>query len=1192
MVCYTSSNSVGRCRPTLSDEFIFEMSTENRQKVTSYLVTKHSWKGKYKRILEISDLFISTYNPQTLELTNQWPFKVVCSIKATPRVGSLPIEFSIHLNLKGKIDTIRFSSDFTTDILTCALIHSDQFLDPPPVRKKFVSYKYHYSQNRIPCILQLSESSLQQLDFDSNILIAEYFFQNMIEICRVSDTPGAFYVSYSIYKRLHFFICDHIEDLLLNLCHISSENLAVHMSVKNDVIFTLNHFLINRFGKFGSDICITSLVEFQVYKFSPRHNQPSKRLFCLSEKCIVERDIGSYRIITLRPLESIHCLVKCGENCQNFVVEYITGEQRIYSCAERDNLLVSLLESVKSSGNVNAHVKSRITDRKLRILPFCNDLDEENESQIAKLLCSSATNLEQFRICLERFNANIPYSGLMYSVSQEGLFTENKEKLIVACLSTVLDFDPTQNSTVWESIFLVLRRLFASKAGFQAFTSVPGLREKLGHKVIQSLKLNQEAVTYAALDCLNCLMQPMHNNYDLKFEQSNKTSLLSSPKFLEYLLDVFCDHVNHGTGALQITNMLDFLTFALCEPYSETTLGEQFDKVLDLVADRGQIFMKLFENSTNSILKGAGLIMKSLIEESNPSVSRNLQEMALSEGAVLRHLRSALFTQSSDLRFLTNRQLSRRLIGLWAAENPSTLDLLRQVLPYGLINCLFSTERAPETFNDDLLHVRDNLNMADQQFNQKADNLQKKLENQLDQFLQHWRLKQDLNFLRNKNKNQRPITLRRRRQRVKVQVYNWKLFYYTFYKDFNRPDLIWNHKTRQELKEALDKEIRALDTDKELAGTLPTAWNFLEYEVLDELSLKILIGFPRINLQVNYPSLINEIKVGDYYLRLLLEEDKSGVNPIPLSDSKNFFLQIYHHFLLTNIIEMKCLCLKALTLVYIRCWQEIGYFADVKCIMMMLEQVKNFIRGVGQVAMCVLGTKTLDYGERDNLIAFLDALCANKDNVKEMIKYQNFKYLIDIACLLHMCPSTHKVRVPNQSNLIEASPDSQFGRDVQEWYFSDKNKERSGPYSFQEMKEFYQKEEINEKTKCWARGMDQWRPMNHISQFRWHVLASGRPTLPPEETTTMILNMLIKICRFYPPSVLPHLVQLFLTFDPVIVEKVATLLLLIVEDNVAVSRLYLTGAFYFILMYTGSNVLPIAKCLHYAHNKQAYRSEK
>ena len=41
--------------------------------------------------------------------------------------------------------------------------------------------------------------------------------------------------------------------------------------------------------------------------------------------------------------------------------------------------------------------------------------------------------------------------------------------------------------------------------------------------------------------------------------------------------------------------MLDFLTFALCVPYSETTDGKQFDQLLEMVASRGRIIFKLFE---------------------------------------------------------------------------------------------------------------------------------------------------------------------------------------------------------------------------------------------------------------------------------------------------------------------------------------------------------------------------------------------------------------------------------------------------------------------------------------------------------------------------------------------------------------------------------------------------------------------
>ena len=58
----------------------------------------------------------------------------------------------------------------------------------------------------------------------------------------------------------------------------------------------------------------------------------------------------------------------------------------------------------------------------------------------------------------------------------------------------------------------------------------------------------------------------------------------------------------HGTGALVISAMLDFLTFALCAPYSETTDGGHFDSLLETVAANGRIIFKLFQVSKESTL--------------------------------------------------------------------------------------------------------------------------------------------------------------------------------------------------------------------------------------------------------------------------------------------------------------------------------------------------------------------------------------------------------------------------------------------------------------------------------------------------------------------------------------------------------------------------------------------------------------
>lgn len=76
------------------------------------------------------------------------------------------------------------------------------------------------------------------------------------------------------------------------------------------------------------------------------------------------------------------------------------------------------------------------------------------------------------------------------------------------------------------------------------------------------------------------------------------------------------------------------------------------------------------------------------------------------------------------------------------------------------------------------------------------------------------------------------------------------------------------------------------------------------------------------------------------------------------------------------------------------------------------------------------------------------------------------------------------------------------------------------------------------------------------------------------------------------PTCLAHIIQLLLTFGPILVEKVATLLCEVMKDNPEMSKVYLTGVFYFILMYTGSNVLPIARFLKLTHMKQAFKADE
>lgn len=72
--------------------------------------------------------------------------------------------------------------------------------------------------------------------------------------------------------------------------------------------------------------------------------------------------------------------------------------------------------------------------------------------------------------------------------------------------------------------------------------------------------------------------------------------------------------------------------------------------------------------------------MRALIEEGDAEVAARMQSLALGEGALPRHLLAALYTQGSDGRLLTHRQLSRHLVGLWVTGNPIAMGLLKRIM--------------------------------------------------------------------------------------------------------------------------------------------------------------------------------------------------------------------------------------------------------------------------------------------------------------------------------------------------------------------------------------------------------------------------------------------------------------------------------------------------------------------------------
>lgn len=89
-----------------------------------------------------------------------------------------------------------------------------------------------------------------------------------------------------------------------------------------------------------------------------------------------------------------------------------------------------------------------------------------------------------------------------------------------------------------------------------------------------------------------------------------------------------------------------------------------------------------------------------------------------------------------------------------------------------------------------------------------------------------------------------------------------------------------------------------------------------------------------------------------------------------------------------------------------------------------------------------------DRTERDRLLMFIDKLLHHKQNVKIFLDANGMRVLVDLVTLAHL--HTSRAYVPTQTTAIEASPD-QHTDSEKEWYFSNKDKQREGPYSFREV---------------------------------------------------------------------------------------------------------------------------------------------
>ncbi|CAJ0940494.1 unnamed protein product [Ranitomeya imitator] len=410
---------------------------------------------------------------------HRWPYGDICGISPVGKGQGSEFALTFRKGSGKKSETLKFSTEHRTELLTEAL--------------RYNCYKHHWSDDRKLVTLEVTPGGIDQIDPTNNRVLCSYDYRNIEGFAELSDYQGGFCILYGGFSRLHLFATEQRDEIIKSAIEHAGNFIGISLRTRKDPIefehfvnlrlgkysndesitslaefivqkisprhthlfateqrdeiiksaiehagnfigislrtrkdpIEFEHFVNLRLGKYSNDESITSLAEFIVQKISPRHTEPVKRLLALTETCLVERDPATYNIVTLKPLGEIFALVYDPENPQLFTIEFIKGQIRKYSSTERDSLLASLLDGVRASGNRDVCVKMTPTQRGQRWGLLSVPVDEEVESLHLRFLNTPPNGV--FADAVFRFNSNISYSGVLHAVTQDEGKKTNKE---------------------------------------------------------------------------------------------------------------------------------------------------------------------------------------------------------------------------------------------------------------------------------------------------------------------------------------------------------------------------------------------------------------------------------------------------------------------------------------------------------------------------------------------------------------------------------------------------------------------------------------------------------------------------------------------------------------------------------------------------------------------------------------------
>lgn len=724
-----------------------------------------------------------------------------------------------------------------------------------------------------------------------------------------------------------------------------------------------------------------------------------------------------------------------------------------------------------------------------------------------------------------------------------------------------------------------------------------------------------------------------------EIEYVNKSVIFTAggPRTVHIMVQSILDQ--SGSDLIRMV-MSDILQSVLCS-YADTTSPEVFVSFMKALGENYQALLHTLYHQTPFVLENSALLLH-LLNTHAPTVAGAIREASLASGILLHHFHAAIFSPMAGQRFL-----SRFLCSLWLS-GPMNCDekrLLKRMVPRGFISYLKMPplSRAEEEQLDAIEQdaVEENI-PEESEKNSNGNNDQMTGASGTNTA----RLRSRIGLARASSNH---VSSQSQETRE-----NFRVFFHTLTQDQNLPDLIWNQQTRRELRIGLESEIQYIHRETEARGMDKIAWNHqqftIDYPSLDS-ELRVGSVYMRLWLQAgdgfiktwDEPLRLFEL----LFRRFLCELDRNtkvtvmcirclerlyAVHGVEIGAFPDVMILIRSMASTRNIETQHRLLGLLATILGAR--HDVGGDNDGVNVPENAEQMLN-VESIEQLCQFVAWGHTNGVQVGNLMTTLLENTQPNSALLTDGSQvhpggYASVSSDKSSASLRNMgCPPVWFVamthRIPPPQDTVQ------------------------GPLRLSELQTMIESREISPFTLVTSThvenyeedGMNadepmqidtgKWKRLDEIWQLRWQLCTDGNDTgiyssSEVAKRAILSLSRLVDLHRsldsrglpYYPipiakriicglskdpfsssggetadkrVSFLSVLAQSILCNDPDVVDRAADLLFKLTQYNEeATSKLYLTGVYFFMACYTGSNFQALAKLIHSTHLDQYFRS--